>query len=108
MPFLFHRRPELAGLDRRARSDVRRLAWHFAQRHWTLHAPAFAWIVFVALHTRFGLVPDPRAYLLVTLGLFAAAVVVIRLHIAHYLRAARAIYDALGPASLDSIIRTRR
>ncbi|WP_250535607.1 hypothetical protein [Caballeronia sp. AZ10_KS36] len=108
MPFLFHRRPELAGLNRRARSDVRRLAWHFAQRHWTLHAPAFAWIVFVALHTRFGLVPDPRAYVFVTLGLFAAAVVVIRLHIAHYLRAARAIYDALGPASLTSIIGTRR
>ncbi|WP_236572890.1 hypothetical protein [Burkholderia sp. 8Y] len=87
---------------------MRRLAWHFAQRHWTLHAPAVAWLVFVALHTRFGLVPDQRQYMYVTLAFFVAVVIVIRLHIAHHLRAARAIHDALGPRSLSAIIRARR
>ncbi|MDR5857165.1 hypothetical protein P9239_03600 [Caballeronia sp. LZ062] len=108
MPFSFNRRPELAGLDRRARSDVRRLAWHFAQRHWTLHTPAFAWLAFVALHTQFGLLPDQRSYLYATLVFFAVAVIVIRLHIARYLRAARAAYDALGTRDLGAILGTRR
>ena len=96
MPFFFSRRPELAGLDRSARRDVRRLAWQFAQRHWTLHAPAFVWIVFVLLHTRYHFVPERRDYLLITLAIFVLAVVNIRLHIFRYLKPARAMYDVLG------------
>ncbi|WP_232519249.1 hypothetical protein [Caballeronia insecticola] len=99
MPFSFSRRPELAGLDLRSRREVRRIAWHFAQRHWTLHAPAFAWIVFVLLHSRYGLVPERRDYLLMTLVIFIVAVVNIRLHIARYLKPARAIFDLLGDAA---------
>lgn len=105
MPFAFRGRPELAGLDRRARSDVRRLAWHFAQRHWSLHAPAFAWLVFVLLHTRYGVVAERSEYLFVTVLFFIVAVVVIRLHIAHYLRPARAIYDLLGATAMRVIVR---
>ena len=96
MPFSFGRRPELAGLDFRARREVRRIAWHFAQRHWTLHMPAFIWIVFVVLHTHLLLVPQRRDYLLITLVLFVAAVINIRLHIARYLKPARAVFDLLG------------
>lgn len=96
MPFYFSRRPELAGLDRAARRDVRRLAWQFAQRHWTLHAPAFVWFVFVLLHTRYHVVPERREYLLITLAIFVLAVVNIRLHISRYLKPARAMYDVLG------------
>lgn len=107
MPFSFSRRRELAGLDRHARSEVRRLAWHFAQRHWTLHAPAFAWIVFVMLHTQYHFVAQRRDYLFVTIVFFIVAVIVIRLHIAHYLRAARAIHDLLGAASLRTVTRKR-
>lgn len=96
MPFSFSRHPALAGLDRDARRDVRRIAWHFAQRHWTLHAPAFAWIVFVMLHTRYQFLPERREYLLVTLVIFIVAVFNIRLHIARYLKPARTIRDLLG------------
>jgi hypothetical protein len=103
MPFFFSRRPELAGLDRSARRDVRRLAWHFAQRHWTLHAPAFAWLVFVLLHTRYHIVPERRDYLLITLAIFVLAVVNIRLHISRYLKPSRAIFDALGSAAARRI-----
>ncbi|KXV12703.1 hypothetical protein CR51_06440 [Caballeronia megalochromosomata] len=103
MPFYFSRRPELAGLDRAARSDVRRLAWHFAQRHWTLHAPAFAWIVFVLLHTRYQIVPERRDYLMVTLVIFVLAVINLRLHISRYLKPARAIFDSLGSAGARAI-----
>lgn len=104
MPFYFSRRPELAGLDSRARSHVRRLAWHFAQRHWSLHAPAFVWLAFVALHTRYQIVPDRRDYLFLTGALFIVAVFNIRLHIGRYLRAARAIYDRLNEAGVRAII----
>ncbi len=103
MPFSFRRRPELAGLDRASRRDVRRIAWHFAQRHWTLHAPAFVWIVFVLLHTRYHLVPERRDYLLITLLIFVAGVVNIRLHIARYLKPARAIFDSLGAVAARAI-----
>ncbi|WP_244816631.1 hypothetical protein [Caballeronia sp. Lep1P3] len=108
MPFFFSRRPELTGLDRIARSDVRRLAWYFAQRHWTLHAPAFAWLVFVLLHTQYGFVADRGDYLYATAAFFIVAVMVIRLHIARYLRPARAIYDLLGPRSIRAIAHMRR
>lgn len=104
MPFFFSRRPELAGLDRASRRDVRRIAWHFAQRHWTLHAPAFAWIVFVLLHTRYRIVPDRREYLLITAVIFVLAVVNIRLHIARYLKPARAMYDRMGSAAARTLI----
>ncbi|WP_321797427.1 hypothetical protein [Caballeronia sp. J97] len=103
MPFSFSRRPELAGLDRASRRDVRRIAWHFAQRHWTLHAPAFVWIVFVLLHTRYQVVPERRAYVLVTLAIFVVGVINIRLHISRYLKPARAIFDALGTAAARAI-----
>lgn len=105
MPFAFRGRPEFAGLDRSARRDVRRLAWHFAQRHWSLHAPAFAWLVFVLLHTRYGVVAGRSEYLWVTLGFFVVAVIVIRLHIAHYLRPARAIFDLMGASGIRAITR---
>lgn len=98
MPLSFRRRPELAGLDLRSRREVRRIAWHFAQRHWTLHAPAFVWILFVLIHVRYHLVPDRRDYLAITLVLFVVAVVNIRMHIAHYLKAARAVFDRIGYA----------
>ncbi|MCE4545418.1 hypothetical protein [Caballeronia sp. PC1] len=104
MPFSFSRHPALAGLDRASRRDVRRIAWHFAQRHWSLHAPAFAWIVFVLLHTRYHVMPERRDYLLVTLVIFVLAVVNIRLHIARYLRPARALFDALGSAAARAVI----
>ena len=104
MPFYFSRRPEFAGLDRASRRDVRRLAWHFAQRHWSLHAPAFVWIVFVMLHTRYHVVPDRRDYLLVTLAIFVLAVVNIRFHVGRYLKPARAIVDALGSAAARIVI----
>lgn len=103
MPFSFSRRPELAGLEFRARREVRRIAWHFAQRHWTLHAPAFAWIVFVLLHTHYHIVPERRDYLWITLVIFIVAVVNIRLHIARYLKPARAIFDLLGSAAVRLI-----
>lgn len=103
MPFSFSRRAELAGLDRASRRDVRRIAWHFAQRHWTLHAPAFAWIVFVLLHTRYQFVPERRDYLLVTLAIFVLGVVNIRLHIARYLKPARAVFDSLGSTAARTI-----
>ncbi|SAK69350.1 hypothetical protein AWB79_03685 [Caballeronia hypogeia] len=103
MPFSFSRRPELAGLTRPARRDVRRIAWHFAQRHWTLHAPAFVWFVYVLLHTRFHVTPERRDYLLVTLVIFVVAVVNIRLHIARYLKPARAIFDVLGNSAARTI-----
>jgi cell division protein FtsW (lipid II flippase) len=96
MPFSLRRRPELAGLDLRSRREVRRIAWHFAQRHWTLHAPAFVWIFFVLMHVRYHVVPERREYLMVTVVLFIVAVVNIRLHIARYLKAARAVFDQLG------------
>lgn len=99
MPFSFRRRPELAGLGLRSRREVRRIAWHFAQRHWTLHVSAFIWIVFVMLHTRFSLMSEWRDYLLITLMLFAVAVINIRLHIERYLKPARAIFDLLGSAA---------
>jgi len=108
MPVFTSRRREFAGLNRRARSDVRRLAWHFAQRHWTLHAPAFGWLVFVLLHTQYAFVADARHYAYLTVAFFALAVIVIRLHIAHYLRPARAIYDLLGAASVRMIVAARR
>jgi hypothetical protein len=104
MPFYFSRHPALAGLDRASRRDVRRIAWHFAQRHWSLHAPAFAWIVFVLLHTRYQIVPERRDYVLVTLVIFVLAVVNIRLHIARYLQPARATFDVLGAAAARTII----
>jgi hypothetical protein len=104
MPFYFSRHAALAGLDRASRRDVRRIAWHFAQRHWSLHAPAFAWIVFVLLHTRYQFVPERREYLLITLAIFVVAVVNIRLHIARYLKPARAIFDTLGNAAARIII----
>ncbi|MDR5824370.1 hypothetical protein [Caballeronia sp. LZ043] len=98
MPLSFRRRPELAGLNLRSRREVRRIAWHFAQRHGTLHAPAFVWILFVLMHVRYQLVPERREYLAITLVLFVVAVVNIRLHIAHYLKAARAVFDRIGSA----------
>jgi hypothetical protein len=104
MPFYFSRRPEFAGLDRAARRDVRRIAWFFAQRHWSLHAPAFAWIVFVLLHTRYQIVPERRDYLLITLVIFVLAVVNIRMHVGRYLKAARASFDVLGSAAARAII----
>ncbi|SAK69253.1 hypothetical protein AWB77_02827 [Caballeronia fortuita] len=103
MPFYFSRRPEFAGLDRASRRDVRRMAWHFAQRHWTLHAPAFAWIVFVLLHTRYGVVPGRRDYVLLTLAIFIAGVINIRVHIGRYLKPARAIFDTLGSKAARTI-----
>ncbi|SAK73333.1 hypothetical protein AWB75_04001 [Caballeronia catudaia] len=104
MPFFFSRHVALAGLDRASRRDVRRIAWHFAQRHWSLHAPAFAWVIFVLLHTRYHVVPEGRDYLLITLVIFVLAVVNIRLHIGRYLKPARAIHDALGSAAARSVI----
>jgi hypothetical protein len=90
------RRAPLAGLDRASRRAVRRLAWHFAQRHWGLHLPAVVWIALVFAHTRYGVLPDRRAYLVVTVALFAVAVLNIRLHIRRQLPAARAVFDRLG------------
>ena len=104
MPFSFSRHPALAGLDRASRRDVRRIAWHFAQRHWSVHAPAFVWLIFVLLHTRYHIVPERRDYVLVTLVIFVIAVVNIRLHIARYLKPARAILDVLGSAAARTII----
>ena len=104
MPFSFSRHPALAGLDRASRRDVRRIAWHFAQRHWSVHAPAFVWLIFVLLHTRYHIVPERRDYVLVTLVIFVIAVVNIRLHIARYLKPARAILDVLGNAATRTII----
>ncbi|MDR5761695.1 hypothetical protein [Caballeronia sp. LZ035] len=98
MPLSFRRRPELAGLDLRSRREVRRIAWHFAQRHWTLHAPAFVWMLFVLLHVRYHFVPERPDYLAITLVLFIVAVANIRLHIARYLKAARAVFDRIGSA----------
>ncbi|WP_200822148.1 hypothetical protein [Caballeronia terrestris] len=83
-------------LDRASRRAVRRLAWHFAQRHWGLHLPAVVWIMLVFVHTRYGVLPDRREYLAVTVVLFVIAVVNIRLHIRRQLPAARAVFDRLG------------
>jgi hypothetical protein len=83
-------------LDRASRRAVRRLAWHFAQRHWGLHLPAVLWIVLVFVHTRYGVLPDRREYFAVTVVLFVVAVVNIRLHIRRQLPAARAVFDRLG------------
>ncbi|SAK91209.1 hypothetical protein AWB76_06630 [Caballeronia temeraria] len=103
MPFSFSRRPELAGLDRASGRDIRRIAWHFAQRHWTLHAPAFVWIVFVLLHTRYHFIEERRDYLLITLAIFVLGVINIRLHIARYLKSARAVFDLLGSTAVRLI-----
>ncbi|BBU30155.1 hypothetical protein BTHE68_38890 [Burkholderia sp. THE68] len=103
MPLFFTRHPALAGLDRASRRDVRRIAWYFAQRHWSVHAPAFVWIVFVLLHTRYQIVPERRDYLLITLAIFVLAVINIRLHIARYLKPARAVFDTLGSTAARTI-----
>jgi cobalamin biosynthesis protein CobD/CbiB len=86
----------LAGLDRGSKRIVRRLAWHFAQRHWGLHFPAVVWMALVFAHTRYGVLPARREYFIVTGVLFVIAVVNIRLHIRRQLPAARAVFDMLG------------
>jgi hypothetical protein len=68
-----------------------------------VHAPAFVWIVFVLLHTRYQIVPERRDYLLITLVIFVLAVINIRLHIARYLKPARAVFDTLGSTAARTI-----
>lgn len=93
----------LAGLDRASRRTVRRLAWHFAQRHWGLHLPAIVWIALVVAHTWYGVLPERHEYLVATVALFAVAVLNIRLHIRRQLPAARAVFDRLGAEGVSHI-----
>jgi len=68
MHFRTGSRPELAGLDRDAQQAVRRLAWHFAQRHWGLHLPAVVWLAVALAHSHFGVLPGGRDYLVALYG----------------------------------------